>query len=299
MTTTEDLAGTGRPRRRPASVTDLPLTPAQQRLWFIDRYQPGWPSHDEIAYRLRGPLDVAALTAALDQVFGRHEALWARFVDRDGEPVQVFGPPGRLAVEVVDLGEVPADERDQRVGGLVGALRTAPFDLSVAPLAHVTLIRLADDDHVLCMVLHHIVSDGSSWSILLVELTAAYLAARAGDRTPQQAPPLDFGDYVLWQQARAAGSDDHLGYWRELLSGAPVLALPTDLPRPPERGGRGGTVHRGLGGALKVGSGNLDDLYKGILPRPRRFGIGLRQQIALGHCLRYHGLKNSQGGHDG
>jgi hypothetical protein len=99
------------PVRRPASMTDLPLTAAQQRLWFLDRFQPGWPSHDEMVYRLRGPLDAELLEEALNLVLRRHEAVWARFAERDGEPVQIMAGPGRLNISVVALDDSPAAER--------------------------------------------------------------------------------------------------------------------------------------------------------------------------------------------
>jgi hypothetical protein len=231
--------------RRPATVTELPLTPAQQRMWFIDRLHPGWPSHDEMVYRLHGPLDVAALEAALTLVTSRHEAVWTRFAERDGEPVQVVEPAGRVAVHLVRLDELAESEREARLRPLVGALRVAPFDLTRAPLLRVTLVRLAAEEHVLCLVLHHIVSDGTSWSILLAELRDRYAAVLAGDDRALPPPPLDFGDYVWWQHQQHTRQTQHdLAYWQERLAGAPVLALHTDFARPAERAGRGFTVRR-------------------------------------------------------
>ncbi|MEU4704235.1 amino acid adenylation domain-containing protein [Nonomuraea dietziae] len=200
-----------RPRPRPQGAA-VPLSRSQERLWFLHRLDPGDAAYNMwIVRRLRGPLDVAALRLAVDALAARHESLRTRFPEVDGAPVVVVEPPGPVPFEIV------AGEPERLVAERVNA----PFDLACAPPFRVTLVPAGPEDHVLCVVLHHILGDGWSLNILIDELALLY----SGERPPE--PPLQFGDVARWQ----LGQDSMDDYWRERLAGQPPLNLPTDRPR--------------------------------------------------------------------
>jgi amino acid adenylation domain-containing protein/FkbM family methyltransferase len=218
----------------------LPLSFAQQRLWFLEQLAPGQPTyHIPVGFRLSGPLDVEALTASLAALVARHEALRTSFVLLDGQPVQQLAPT--LAVPLVchDLwaeGDGPA-EREARAQDLLAEAAWRPFDLSQGPLVRAHLVRLAPETHLLQLTLHHLIADGWSLEILLRELAIFYSAAR--DEVPATLPPLpiQYADVAVWQRQwlQTEGVlERQLGYWRRQLAGAPaLLELPTDRPRPP------------------------------------------------------------------
>ncbi|NUW36735.1 amino acid adenylation domain-containing protein [Nonomuraea sp. SMC257] len=212
-------------RPRPAGTLP-PLSPAQERLWFLHRLDPADASYTMfVVRRLRGPLDRARLRAALSGVVARHEALRTRFPEVDGRPVAVVERPAPVAVEELDA----RDEAEARA--LVAARTNAPFDLGAAPPLRVTLIRLADGDHVLCAVMHHIVADGWSIGVFLDDLAALYAGTRP------EPPAVQQGDVARWQRDRDGAAA--LEYWRERLAAPPVLELRTDRPHveSPARGG--------------------------------------------------------------
>ncbi|MFE4336966.1 amino acid adenylation domain-containing protein, partial [Streptomyces sp. NPDC056831] len=215
----------------------LPLSFAQQRLWFLDQLEPGSVDYN-MSTRLRftGDIDTAALGAALDALVARHEVLRTRLVaDADGVGLQVVDPAAGVPLPVVDLSGSadPQDAADQ----LIGEDGLTPFDLADGPLVRATLLRLAPDDHTLTLALHHVVFDEWSDRILRRELSALYEAFRAGE--PDPLPPLavQYADVAAWQRQWLTGDvlDGQLGYWRAQLDRAPVLELPTDLPRPQVR----------------------------------------------------------------
>ncbi|HEX6041750.1 condensation domain-containing protein, partial [Longimicrobium sp.] len=234
----------------------LPLSFAQQRLWLVDRMDPGSAAYViPYALRLRGALDAAALRAALGGVAARHEVLRTTFHERDGDAVQVVHPPAPVPLPVVDLRALPPARRADQARRLAGREALRPFDLSRGPLLRGTLLRLDDDDHVLCVSLHHIVSDGWSRGVLVREVSALYGAfARGGDAG--LAPlPLQYGDFAVWQRAWLRGEvlEEELGYWRDRLAGAPpLLEVPTDRPRGAGEGARAGSVSRVLAPELSA-----------------------------------------------
>ncbi|HET7232689.1 MAG TPA: amino acid adenylation domain-containing protein, partial [Longimicrobium sp.] len=220
----------------------LPLSFAQERLWFIDRMEPGSTTYNiPAAWRLRGALDEAALERSLGEIVRRHETLRTVFGEVDGSPVQVIAPFGGFALPVEDLsglGEAAVRRRAQEE-----ARRT--FDLSVGPLFRPALLRLDAEDHVLLLSMHHIVSDGWSMGVFFRELSALYAAYRAGRESPLPELAVQYADYVVWQRGQLAGEvlDRQLAYWKERLSGAPeLLEVPADHPRPPVQTFRGATV---------------------------------------------------------
>ncbi|MEV0414742.1 amino acid adenylation domain-containing protein [Streptomyces sp. NPDC050448] len=234
-------APAGIPRRGPRPAR-APLSAAQQRLYFLDQLAPGGVEYlMPAAWRFTGPLDVAALSAAIGDLVARHEQLRVVFSHEDGVPAQhVLDAADAAGLDVVDL---PPAVRAGGPGAIAEAVREValrPFDLAAAPPFRATLLRIAADDHVLVLAMHHIVSDGWSLDILTGDLSACY-RARSRGRLPQlTAPPVDYTDYAHWQ--RGADESTDLAYWRTALSGLTPLDLPTDHPRPAVRTSAG-AVH--------------------------------------------------------
>ena len=234
------------PVERPAVV---PLSFAQSRLWFLDQLQGPSPIYNmAVALRLRGRLDAEALGAALADVVGRHESLRTLFPAAEGIPQQLVVPAERadFGWQVVDATGWPA----ARLGEAIGAAARHPFDLATEIPLRARLFRVADDEHVLVAVVHHIAADGWSITPLVRDLGVAY-ASRCAGQAPGWAPlPVQYVDYTLWQRAQLgdlADSDSRiaaqLAYWEEALAGMPErLQLPTDRPYPPVADYRGASV---------------------------------------------------------
>ncbi|MEO6195390.1 MAG: amino acid adenylation domain-containing protein, partial [Thermoanaerobaculia bacterium] len=214
---------------------ELPLSFAQQRLWFLDRLQPGSSSYNmPMAYRLRGGLRPAALAAALGEIVRRHEALRTRFVEGAAGAVQVIDSV-LFSLPLIDLGGLPEPARSGEESRLARVEALRPFDLERGPLLRPLLVRAAADEWVLLLSMHHIVSDGWSMGVLLHELEVLYRAALSGDCSPLPEPPMQYADYALWQRDQLQGEalESQLSYWRERLAGhPPALELPADRPRP-------------------------------------------------------------------
>ena len=232
------------PRRAPG---DGPVAAsfAQQRLWLLDRLQPGSAAYVmPFSYRLRGRLDRAALARSLAELARRHESLRTTFGEEDGQPVQRIAPPeeGRFALALEDLREVPAAAREEALTARLGEEAARPFDLATGPLARAVLFALADDDHLLFLHFHHAIFDGWSLGVLWRELSALYAASLGGRPSPLREPKLQYADFALWQRERMEGPEleRHLAYWRERLGDPPAaLELPTDRPRPGRPSDRG------------------------------------------------------------
>ncbi len=214
----------------------VPLSFAQERLWFLDRLQPGSTSYNMLApLRLTGTLDAAALEHALGEVVRRHEVLRTVFAEVDEQPVQRIAPFAGFALPMEDLSSLPAGEREAAVRQRADQEASTPFDLQAGPLFRATLLRLAADEHVLLMGMHHIASDGWSMGVLYRELAALYAARRDGTESALPALPVQYADYAVWQRAHLQGEalDRQMAYWAGQLAGAPeLLGLPTDRPRP-------------------------------------------------------------------
>ncbi|HYG63177.1 MAG TPA: amino acid adenylation domain-containing protein, partial [Thermoanaerobaculia bacterium] len=215
----------------------LPLSFAQERLWFLDRLVPGSAAYNiPAAIHLSGPLRAAALERALGEVVRRHEALRTVFGGDGGPPVQIVLLPAPPALPVIDL--AAGESEAARLAGLEAA---RPFDLQGGPLLRALLLRLAPEEHVLVLVLHHIVADGWSAGVLLGELAALYDAFAAGRPSPLPELPVQYADYAAWQREHMRGEvlASHVEGWRARLAGLPVLELPADHPRPAVPGFRG------------------------------------------------------------
>ncbi|OFA06937.1 non-ribosomal peptide synthetase [Duganella sp. HH101] len=209
---------------------------AQQRLWFFDRMAPGGALYNmPLALRLAGALSVEAMARALETIVERHEALRTTFASDDGAPLTVFRAPGPLALPVTDLTTLDSGGRQAEAERLMLAEARAPFDLAAGPLLRAGVLRLAPQEHVLLVTVHHIVSDGWSIGVLMQEMVELYAAFIAG-RPPVLAPlPIQYADYAQWQRQWLAGEarQRQIDYWTARLAGAPtLLSLPSDRPRP-------------------------------------------------------------------
>jgi amino acid adenylation domain-containing protein len=218
----------------------FPTSFPQQLLWILDQLEPGRPVHHlAAAVRLKGQLRVAALERSFDRIVERHDVLRATFVERDGRPVQRIAPSLRTPLPVTDLGGLPASQRDAAARRLIAEQARRPFDLARGPLLRAGLFRTTDDEHLLAVTMHHIVSDGWSLQLLFEELAAWYASFVTGRPSPLGELPIQYADYAQWQREWLTGDAlaEHLAYWKRQLAGAPaVLELLTDQPRPPEQG---------------------------------------------------------------
>ncbi|AFI69978.1 D-alanine--poly(phosphoribitol) ligase, subunit 1 [Burkholderia pseudomallei] len=230
----------------------IALSLAQQRLWFLTQLEGVSEAyHMSGAVRLDGPLNREVLQRALNRIVMRHEALRTCFVREEGEPIQVIQPHADLTVSYHDLRE--AEQSEQRAKNLSQAHASAPFDLSRDLPVRVLLLQLADEAHVVQVVMHHIASDGWSVGVLLQELSALYGSFIAEQGDPLAPLPLQYADYAAWQRRwLASGQLEKQGaFWQTNLSGAPtLLELPTDRPRPPKQSHAGASVEVKLGAAL-------------------------------------------------
>jgi len=237
---------------RPAGLVELPLSTQQRRWWSIVADNPGALSPlVYLGYRMRGRLAVDAWLRAVAAVVDRHEILRARFVERADGPVQVFDPPKGLDVERVDLRDLPEAEREHRARDLLNERRQRPFDLTVGPLLHSCLVRLADEDHIWTLTIHHILADGASLTVIDREIGQLYRAFVEGTEATLPELPIQYGDYAVWcRSVPDRLHDEDRVYWVTLLAGAPALALPTDRPRPGETGAPAGEIAHPLDAGL-------------------------------------------------
>ncbi|HEX6290284.1 MAG TPA: condensation domain-containing protein, partial [Herpetosiphonaceae bacterium] len=255
-----------RPLPRTSGPNSFPLSFAQRRLWFIDQFQPESTAYNMLsALRLTGPLDATALARALNEIVARHESLRTTFAQSaaalDGQPVQVIAPALTIELPVIDLHpegtRLTAAERESAVQRHVLAQAQQPFDLQAGPLLRAALLRLhhampgampgalrawhpapgTRSEHVLVLVMHHIVADGWSQGVLIRELTTLYRAFAAGQVSPLGPVgtplPIQYADFAVWQRQWLQGEvlERQLAYWRQQLADLPTLHLPTDHPR--------------------------------------------------------------------
>jgi amino acid adenylation domain-containing protein len=239
----------------------LPLSFAQQRLWFLDQLEPGGTAYNiPYAVRLQGALDTAALTRALSEIVRRHEALRTTFALSDAQPVQIITPARPLDLPLTDLRELVAPEREAEAMRALREEAGLPFDLARGPLVRARLLRTGELEHLLALTLHHIVFDASSIPVLMREMTILYEAYAAGEESPLAELPVQYADFAHWQRAALQGEtlERHLGYWRTQLEGAPMLDLPTDRPRPPYQTYDGARISFRLEDSLAHALGELN-----------------------------------------
>jgi iturin family lipopeptide synthetase A len=231
-----------------------PLSFAQERLWFIERMEPG-----NIAYNMpgalliKGRLNIEALQAALSEIVRRHEVLRTVFADLSGQPVQVIEPTARVDLPLTDLRDAP--EAKRRAAALQQAEEEVrrPFNLARGPMLRTSLLRLGEEEHVLVVAVHHIVADGWSMGVLVGELTALYRAYSLGEPSPLPEPVIQYRDYSIWQREWLQGEvlESQLDYWKRQLAGAPLKTeLPVDRFQQARSGFRGAHEPFALPGAL-------------------------------------------------
>jgi amino acid adenylation domain-containing protein/non-ribosomal peptide synthase protein (TIGR01720 family) len=251
------------PRDRP-----LPLSFAQQRLWFLHEFDPDSDEYiTPIAVTLQGELDIVALRAALTDLVARHESLRTTFESTDGQPSQLVHPASEVDLPVLDLSGLPPAERGRALRDVLAQESSAPFDLREGPLVRPRLIRLAADEHALTVMAHHIVTDGWSTSVLLTELSELYAAACGGRPADLPELPVQYPDYAAWQRERLAGPalDEQLSYWHQQLADTPALELPTDRPRPPVQTKNGAAIDFGIPPEVAAGLNRLGRQQDGTL----------------------------------
>ncbi|HYG63624.1 MAG TPA: amino acid adenylation domain-containing protein, partial [Thermoanaerobaculia bacterium] len=222
----------------------LPLSFAQERLWFLDRLEPNRALYNvPFAMRLTGPLDVASLNRTLDEIVRRHEALRTTFPDAAGEPRQEVAPFVHRPLPVADLTALPEDVREAESDRWLAEEATRSFDLACGPLLRTLLLRLDADKAVLLLNTHHIVSDGWSMGVMTSELAALYDAYFRGLSSPLPELAVQYADFAVWQRQWLSGKvlERQIAYWRQELAGAPdLLELPTDRPRTVNQTRKGG-----------------------------------------------------------
>ncbi|MEV7548252.1 amino acid adenylation domain-containing protein [Amycolatopsis sp. NPDC089917] len=208
----------------------LPLSFAQQRMWFLDQLDPGSVEYlIPLALRLSGPLSVTTFQQALDRLAARHEVLRTRYVDQDGEPAQIVDPPGPVAFRLVDLTGEPSTAHE-----LLRQVSNRPFDLEREHPLRVTVIRVGEDEHLVALTLHHIAFDAWSMAVLFRDLNEIHA----------EPLPVQYADFAAWQRSERSAEDmaGQLRYWRGRLAGLTPVELTTDRPRPAQRDPRGDTV---------------------------------------------------------
>ncbi|MDF0733200.1 amino acid adenylation domain-containing protein, partial [Pseudomonas entomophila] len=264
-----------RPIEKADRTAPLPLSFAQQRMWFLAQMDGGSEAyHISTALRFHGRLDETALRRALDRIVARHEVLRTRFVSIDGMPVQrIDAEDCGFPLEVVAFdGPLPDAEA---VARLAEEGVSVPFDLSRGPLIRARLLRLAEQDHVLTVMMHHIVSDGWSMGVFASELGALYDACVRGEDDGLPRLPIQYADYAVWQRRLLEGEPARQqgDYWRAALAGAPeCLTLPTDRPRPAKQDYRGEMLEVCLG----------RDLSRALQALSRRHGVTLYMTLLAG-----------------
>jgi hypothetical protein len=221
----------------PDDVFLFPASFAQQRLWFLDKLEPGQSTYNvPFAIRLIGHLQIELLERSLREIIARHEVLRTTFSDdEEGIPIQVVAARQDFKLPVEDLRAAPADCREAEACRRLVEQARQPFDLKKGPLFRARLLRLADEENVLLLVLHHSIVDGWSWGILFREISVLYEGLLQNRSSGLRELPIQYGDYATWQRDWLQGEQlqDLLTHWKKQLQGAPtVLELPTDFPRP-------------------------------------------------------------------
>ncbi len=247
---------------------------AQSRLWILDRFQPGNPAYNiATSVPLYGRVDARVLERTINEIIRRHEALRTTFEVVDGQPAQVVKASLKIPLNMVDLRSRSGVARAEDVDKFIYAESRRPFDLRTGPLLHASLVQLNANQSYLMLVMHHIVSDGWSMSVLNRELTAIYMAFLKGRPSPLPELTLQYPDFAVWQADWFRGEplQKQLRYWRNQLSGLrPVLNLTTDRRRPPVQTSngsvRGFTLDEKLCEALKaLGNENRASLFMTLL----------------------------------
>ncbi|NER29540.1 MAG: amino acid adenylation domain-containing protein, partial [Symploca sp. SIO1C4] len=232
----QNLGVTFPPLLARANDTKLPLSYSQQRLWFLDQFQPNSALYNiPIALRLVGTLNITVLEQSLQAIIKRHEVLRTNLISVDGQATQIIHPEISWTLSVVELTNLSTKEQEATAQQLAQQQAIQPFELEKKSLIKATLIVLSETEHILCVCMHHIVSDGWSTGVLLAELTQIYNGYIQRQPCVLNALPIQYADFAIWQRQWLQGDvlESQLSYWKEQLEDAPnLLSLPTDRPRP-------------------------------------------------------------------
>ncbi|MEG4028416.1 MULTISPECIES: amino acid adenylation domain-containing protein [unclassified Microcoleus] len=222
----------------------LPLSFAQERLWFFDQLEPGNPFYNLCgAVRMTGQLNAEALRQSIEKIIDRHEVLRTAFAAVEGQPIQVVAAAGDWTLPLIDLSDRSPDEREKAAQKLSAEAAQLPFDLTQPNLLCAKLLRLSEIEHTLLLSAHHIIFDGWSLGVFLRELAAFYEGFTNKNLAPLPPLPIQYADFASWQRQQMQGEilETQLTYWKQQLSGsAAVLNLPTDFSRPPVQSYKGG-----------------------------------------------------------
>ncbi|MEW6738111.1 MAG: condensation domain-containing protein, partial [Acidobacteriota bacterium] len=252
------------PRRQ--STDPIPLSFSQQRLWFMNQWETNNPSYN-LSYLVyfQGMLDVAALQRSFNEIIRRHEILRTTFTMVAGQAVQVVAASLSLNISIINLQKLSKADKETETARLANQEAHQPFDLVNGPLLRTTLLQLAEQEHILLISVHHIVFDGWSRAVLIREMATLYEAFSAGNPSTLSELCIQYADFATWQREWLNGEilQQQLSYWREKLAGdLPVLALPTDHPRPALRTSQGArhffSLPKDLAEALKSFSAQQD-----------------------------------------
>src|SRR5580692_1395139 len=269
----------GIPRR--ARTDLLPLSYAQQRLWFLDQLEPGKATYNiPCAVRLSGVLDVGALQESLQEIVRRHEVLRTSFPMKEGNPVQEIEPEMRIELAVKDLMAEEEGERERVAEELAKEEAQRPFDLSKGGLIRARVLRLEEEEHVLLVTMHHMVSDGWSLGVLVREFSELYEAHREGRAWQLPELKIQYADYAEWQRGWLKGEvlEEQLRYWKEQLQGLEVLEIPTDKVRPAVASHEGASVRFSL----------TKELTRELKELSRREGVTLFMTLLAGYQVLLH-----------
>ncbi|MCA2506478.1 MAG: AMP-binding protein, partial [Microcystis sp. M54BS1] len=240
---------------------ELPLSYAQQRLWFLDQLEPNSPFYNiSLALHLAGNLQVDVLEKSLQEIIQRHESLRTNFATVEGNPVQVIKPESNWQLTLVNGNDSPKYREEQEIKKWLEIHSHQPFDLANDSLIRATLLKLSDTEHFLLICLHHIVSDGWSMGVFIEELTTLYNAYTKGLEPLLQELPIQYADFAIWQREYLQGEirEKQLNYWQKQLAAAPALLhLPTDYPRPLEQSFQGDRIKCVLSPELSQGLNKL------------------------------------------
>ena len=266
----------------------LPLSFAQQRLWFIHQLDPDSAAYNiPRAVRLIGELDVSAIRSSFRQIVARHEVLRTRFVAVDGQPIQVIDDAADVELEVCDISGLEEIQRQERAREIVNCEASRPFDLELGPVWRAGLVRLGEQDHILLLNIHHIASDAWLTGVMVREFTALYEQYSSGRQAALAELEVQYADYAVWQREWLQGEvlQEQIDYWRNQLEGAPVIELPTDRPRPAVASHQGARIMFEVPGEL---TGQLK-----ALSRQHRVSLFMMLLAALDVLLfRYSGQED-------
>jgi len=253
------IAGLSPEKRALLAQRMPPLSIAQQPMWVLEQLQPGSVFYNmSLPVEVLGPLNIGVLEQSLTEVFRRHEALRTVFPIIDGQAVQLVTPAQPVHLPMTDISHLPADTHEAETQRLINELTHEPFDLEHGPMWRARLLELGPEEHVVVLVVHHLVFDGWSRGVLTREVGLLYNAYLKGESSPLPELPMQYGAYARWQRQTLNSEllDEQMRYWLEQLGGElPVLELPADHPRPPVRTRRGAAASirfpKSLSDALK------------------------------------------------